>query len=224
MNFIEELNFEFNKIANKARAIEMENYMKNNFPFLGISAPIRQSILKKLIATHKDELITNYRSICKELYQISEREFHYTAIELLHTFFKKDINTEDIKLIYYFLENKAWWDSIDALAKYELGLYLKKFPKKRNLVLDKLCNSKNFWLNRSALLFQLSYKNETDNELLFVLCEQFKESDEFFIQKAIGWSLREYGTYNSNGVVQFVNNTHLKPLSKKEALRKIIKK
>jgi 3-methyladenine DNA glycosylase AlkD len=78
------------------------------------------------------------------------------------------------------------------------------------------------WLNRSAIIFQLDYKVKTNFDLLIAVCEMHKESNEFFIQKAIGWALREYGKYNPKGVKTYVQNTTLKPLSKKEALRKIM--
>lgn len=75
------------------------------------------------------------------------------------------------------------------------------------------------WLNRTAIIFQLSYKEKTNFDLLKSECEKHKHSTEFFIQKAIGWALRDYSRFNPNGVLQYVNSTDLKPLSKKEALR-----
>jgi 3-methyladenine DNA glycosylase AlkD len=52
-------------------------------------------------------------------------------------------------------------------------------------------------------------------------CEKHKISGEFFIQKAIGWALREYAKTNPEAVRNYVNQTNLKPLSKKEALKNI---
>ena len=77
------------------------------------------------------------------------------------------------------------------------------------------------WLNRSAILFQLGYKEKTNFDLLKAECEKYKNSTEFFIQKAIGWALREYAKINPEAVKTFVTNTNLKPLSNKEALKNI---
>ena len=74
---------------------------------------------------------------------------------------------------------------------------------------------------RSFILFQLDYKVKTNSDLLFSLCEKHSTSKEFFIQKAIGWALREYGKTNPEAVKKFVSNTNLKPLSNKEALKNI---
>ena len=75
------------------------------------------------------------------------------------------------------------------------------------------------WLNRSAILFQLSYKEKTNFEILISECEKHKHSNEFFIQKAIGWALRDYSRFNPSGVEAYVNSTNLKALSRREALR-----
>ena len=44
-------------------------------------------------------------------------------------------------------------------------------------------------------------------------------SDEFFINKAIGWALREYSKTDADAVRAFVAETDLAPLSRREALK-----
>jgi 3-methyladenine DNA glycosylase AlkD len=51
------------------------------------------------------------------------------------------------------------------------------------------------------------------------LIQQFADSKEFFIQKAIGWSLRQLGKHQAVVVFDIINNNELKPLSKREALK-----
>ena len=93
------------------------------------------------------------------------------------------------------------------------------FDDTMHSVIERFSNSENMWLNRSAILFQLSYKDKTNFEILKSECEKHKRSNEFFIQKAIGWALRDYSRFNPNGVEAYVNSTHFKPLSRREALR-----
>lgn len=102
-----------------------------------------------------------------------------------------------------------------------MGGYLQQFPTETYEVIERFSNSNNMWLNRSAIIFQLSYKEKTNFDLLKSECEKHKESKEFFIQKGIGWALRDYSRFNPIGVSEYVNSTNLKPLSKREALRKI---
>jgi 3-methyladenine DNA glycosylase AlkD len=115
----------------------------------------------------------------------------------------------------------SWWDSVDFLAKYLLGNYLLQFPEETDSVILKFSNSENMWLNRSAILFQLGYKEKTNFDVLKSVCEKHKTSTEFFIQKAIGWALREYAKTNPETVRNFVSNFNLKKLSEKEALKNI---
>ena len=96
------------------------------------------------------------------------------------------------------------------------------FPEKTYEIIEAFSNADNMWLNRTAIIFQLGYKQKTDFNVLVSECEKHKQSTEFFIQKAIGWALREYGSVNPTAVLDYVNSTNLKPLSKKEAIRKII--
>jgi len=109
------------------------------------------------------------------------------------------------------------------IAKKLVGEYFKIFPNERDKNIEEWLNSDNLWLQRTTLLFQLSYKQKTDVKLLFILIKRLKSIDEFFIQKAIGWSLREYSKVNPNVVEKFIKDNNLSKLSSKEGL-KIINK
>ena len=219
MKFCSDLEADFRKVSNIKLAIPMENYMKNNFSFLGIKTEQRRAIFKSNYEQNKSEVKSNFRAIAWELFQMKEREFHQTAIDLLLKEFKKKYVLEDIQLIEKLIITNSWWDSVDTIAKYILGGYLLQFPSETLKVIERFSNSENMWLNRSAILFQLSYKEKTDFEILKSECEKHKDSNEFFIQKAIGWALRDYSRFNPKGVEVYVNSTNLKPLSRREALR-----
>lgn len=219
MKFCNDLATNFREESNRELAIPMENYMKNNFSFLGIKTERRRAIFKSNYEKNKTEIKSNFRIIAWELYQMKEREFHQSAIDLLVKELKKNYILEDIQLIENLIITNSWWDSVDTIAKYLLGGYLLHFPSETLKVIERFSNSNNMWLNRSAILFQLSYKEKTNFEILKSECEKHKESNEFFIQKAIGWALRDYSRFNPNGVAAYVNSTNLKPLSNREALR-----
>lgn len=219
MNFKEELIKELKANSNREIAIPMENYMKNNFPFLGIKTENRRAIFKAVYEKHKPEIKVYYREITWQLFQEKEREIHQCAIDLIQKEIKKKYNLEDIQFIEKLIITNSWWDSVDTIAKYLVGGYLQQFPKETLKVIEHFSNSENMWLNRTAILFQLSYKEKTNFELLMAECEKHKHSSEFFIQKAIGWALRDYSRFNPNGVKNYVESTNLKPLSQREALR-----
>lgn len=222
MDFITALEKEFKAQANTAQSMAMQAYMKNNFPFFGIPMPQRRAILKSVSITYSAEIKANARSLALQLYDKPQREFHYCAIELLIQNCKRLV-IDDIQWIEQLLLTYSWWDTVDTISKYLLGRYLVQFPEQTNTVIEKFSNAPNIWLNRSTLLFQLDYKKNTNFTILEAVCEHFKESNEFFIQKAMGWALREYSKINPIAVQNYVISTNLKPLSKKEALRIIEK-
>ncbi|MFM7017820.1 DNA alkylation repair protein [Flavobacterium sp.] len=221
MGFCNELEKVFRENANREMAIPMENYMKNNFLYLGIKTDARRALMLQVYNNNKAEVKTHYREICWELFNKKEREFHICAIDLIQKEIKKNYQLEDQVLIEKLLVTHSWWDSVDTIAKYLLGGYLLQFPGELYAIIERFSNSENRWLNRSAIIFQLSYKEKTDFDLLKSECEKHKDSKEFFIQKAIGWALRDYSRFNPKGVLDFVNSTNLKPLSVREAIRNI---
>lgn len=221
MNFIIALENTFQENSNSENAFAMAKYMKNNFPFFGIKTEKRRSLFKEIWKENKQEVVANAREIALELYSKQEREFHYCAIEILIKGLKGNYKKEDIQLIENLIINNSWWDSVDTIAKYILGEYLLEFPLETKNIIERFSKSEHMWLNRSAILFQLNYKQKTNADFLFSECLKQAHSKEFFIQKAIGWSLREYAKTSPEAVKQFVLKNNLKPLSTKEALKNI---
>jgi len=222
MTLIQSLETAFQENSNPENAFAMAKYMRHHFSFFGIKTTERRLILKTIYKENQLEIADNFREVAVELYSKSQRELQYCAIEIIIKQLKGNYKKEDIQLIEKFIITNSWWDSVDTISKYILGEYLLEFPLETGNVIERFSNSENMWLNRSALLFQLGYKQKTNFELLKSECEKHKNSNAFFIQKAIGWALREYAKTNPEAVRNFVTNTNLKPLSTKEALKNII--
>ena len=221
MEFIEDLENAFAEKNNTENAVAMAKYMRNLFSFFGIKTGERRRIFKEIWKKNKNEVEKNSREIALKLYSKPQRELQYCAIEILMKQLKGNYKKEDIQLIEKLIITNSWWDSVDTIAKNILGQYLLEYPLETKNVIERFSNSENIWLNRSAILFQLGYKNKTNAEILFSECKKHAHSKEFFIQKAIGWALREYGKTNPEAVRNFVANTNLKTLSKKEAIKNI---
>jgi 3-methyladenine DNA glycosylase AlkD len=221
MPFISELENTFQENSHAENGFAMAKYMKNKFTFFGIKTPERRSLFTAIWKKNKTEVTANARAIAVLLFEKKEREFHYCAIEILIKELKGKYQYEDIELIKKLITTHSWWDSVDTISKYILGQYLVEFPKSIHLIVTEFSNSENMWLNRSAILFQLGYKTKTNFDLLKKVCLQHQDSSEFFIQKAIGWSLREYAKTNPEAVKNFVAVATLKNLSKKEALKNL---
>lgn len=221
MDFISELDKTLRKNASAEAAIPMQDYMKGLFPFLGIKNEARKALMKPVWQKHATAVKGDFRNIVRTLFEKPEREFQYCAMDVLQKEIKGKFQKDDIVFIERLIVTKSWWDSVDFLAKHMLGSYLEAFPDETPSVIETFSGSANMWLNRSALLFQLGYKRSTKADLLFSECEKHSHSKEFFIQKAIGWALREYAKTDPEAVKAFVARTRLSSLSKREALKNL---
>ncbi len=117
----------------------------------------------------------------------------------------------------------AWWDFVDEIAAHRLGPLLRRYPGPMRRKMLAWSKSKNLWRRRSAILCQLSFKGDTDPELLYSTIEPAIDSKEFFLRKAIGWALRQYAWTNPREVRRFVamNKDRLSTLSQREALKNV---
>ena len=217
-SFIEPLASQLKSLADREKAFFMKAYMKDQFDFFGIQTRERRRVCKNYMKQNavKDE--KELTAIVKELWRLSEREFQYFGIELL-SFHKRIWNRGIIQLFEYCITNKSWWDTVDFIAADCTGPYFKIFPEQVIPVTGRWNSSTTIWLQRSSLLFQKSYKKETDTNLLSAYILNLSSSKEFFVQKAIGWILREYAKTNADWVKKFVTENTLAPLSKREAMK-----
>ncbi|MFM7668301.1 MAG: DNA alkylation repair protein [Bacteroidota bacterium] len=219
---IQVLETEFEKHRNESEAVGMSRYMKNRFTYFGIKKPKRAEIQKEWFSSlPKDFSPDKKRELILELWQKEEREFHYVAMDFIAKWKDSQLTIEDISFLEFLLTNHSWWDSVDTLASNFLGRYLRLFPNQRDSVINSWRKSENMWLRRSCLIFQLRYKSATNFTLLKSLIVDLKHEKEFFIQKAIGWSLREYAKTNPESVRAFVKKSGLQGLAKREALKYI---
>lgn len=218
------LNELFRLHANPRKAEEMERYLKHLFPFFGIQAPTRRSLHKDWLnlATNKAISSSQRWELVQALWLQNEREFHHTCIDWMQTWKKNSWQITDAEQLTWIITNNSWWDSVDTIATYFVGNYVKQFPKEGAELITSYRTSSNMWLNRTAILFQLKYKKETDLQLLFDVCQQFVSNKEFFIQKAIGWSLREVGKTYPEEVKKMVIDLKLSGLARREALRRLV--
>lgn len=216
--YLQSLEKSFVTSANPHEAVKMKKYMKDLFDFYGIKSPIR----KELYKTHKQNfgLIPSDQKdeIVKWCWNSPQREWQYFAMDFLGREAKK-ADEKMIELYEFMILNKSWWDTIDFIAANLVGIYFQIYPDQIPAMTKKWMSSGNMWLQRTCILFQLKYRKNTDTVLLESFIDPLKESKEFFIRKAIGWSLREYSKTNPDYVKEFVKTNQLSNLSHREALK-----
>lgn len=203
---------------NEEQSIQMSKYMRNRFPFLGLKKPERTALSKEFLKNKGKDMTVDWDFIFKS-FDLPEREFHYLAIDYMdrvRDLFKVD----DIENIKKIIMTKSWWDSVDAINR-TVGYLAMKYPKIKDENLLKWAESENIWLIRISIIFQLKYKEKTDTEFLNYVILKNSNCNEFFINKAIGWALREYSKTNRTWVKNFIENNNLSKLSIREASKYI---
>jgi 3-methyladenine DNA glycosylase AlkD len=208
--------------ASPEKAPAMAAYMKNKFEFLGVQSVPRREAMKRFYNIYPLPNSTELPEFCFECFESPYREVHYWAIDVLLK--GAYCNTKGAySTIETLILSHSWWDSVDLLATKGIGRYLKKHPNMVAELIPYYRNHPNIWLVRTAILFQLKYKERTNTALLEGIIMQHCASKEFFIQKAIGWVLREYAKTNKEWVMNGVNRWPLAALSKREALKHLTK-
>jgi 3-methyladenine DNA glycosylase AlkD len=221
-SYLKPLEKQFNQHADAVKAVWMKGYLLNQFEFYGLQAPERSLLCKKHYKQYPIDNGKELETIVKECFGLPQREYQYFAIGLF-AHHKKLWNASSIKTIAYCLQQKSWWDSVDGIASDWIGSYFTMFPEQMIPVTAKWNLSKNKWLQRSSIMFQKASKKNTDTILLSRYILNCAHSKEFFIQKAIGWALREYSKTDPVWVKKFVKENKLAALSEREALKRINK-
>lgn len=219
-NTIEALQHIFNEHANDEKSISMRAYLKDQFKFKGIMKPTRAAAqkewVKNLVATKE----INW-DLVSDLWQIEEREFQYVALDYLVKL-KKQLTAKDMNQMEHLIVTKSWWDTVDLIASHLVGQVALSHPEVIETHLKKWSVSDNIWLSRTAILYQLKYKDKTNTDLLTEFILQNKDTKEFFLNKAIGWALREYSKTNKEWVREFIEQHELHSLSVREGSKYLV--
>ena len=209
----------FEQNEDKENAIAMAKYMRNLFEFYGLATPKRKKLYKDFLKEEKKNKKVDWDFLDK-CYLDSHREFQYLVSDYLITM-NDYLTYDDIPKIKKYIKTKQWWDTIDFLDRVigEIGL---KDNRVDDLMLEWSCDN-DFWVRRIAIDHQLCRKEKTNTELLEKILVNNFGSDEFFINKAIGWALRDYSKTNPLWVREFINKykDKMSNLSIKEASKYI---
>jgi 3-methyladenine DNA glycosylase AlkD len=212
--------------ADPARAPHMQAYMKSTMPYRGVPTPALRALCRQAFAAPRLASRAAWRATVLELWRhAAYREERYAAIELCGHRFYRDFQTlATLPMYEELVVTGAWWDYVDAIAIHRLGELLRRFPAPTTTAMRRWARSEDLWKRRSAILCQLSFKQDTDLELLYECIERAMDEREFFLRKAIGWALREYAKTDPDEVVRYVrrNRARLSPLSQREALRNVL--
>lgn len=194
---------------------QMAAYMRDQFAFLGIRTPVRRQVAKSALTEAKKSGRIDWSFV--ELCWASDfREHHYLAIDYLLTM-SAHLKKADLPKIEQLLLVDPWWDTVDALSGVVAKMVLQEPTLKSDM--SRWSTADSIWLRRSAIIHQLLLKEQTDTDLLRLILLNNLGTKEFFINKAIGWSLRDYAKTDAHWIERFLAgySERMASLSIKEA-------
>ena len=210
-----DLIIDFEENRNELLAESMSKYMQDKFKFLGIRGATRTEIYKKYFPDARKTKTVDWDFV-ESCWNKEEREFQYVVVYYLKAM-QKFLKREDISRLKYLIVTKSWWDTVDLLAKV-VGSLVIRIEGYDQIMLEWSKDS-NIWLKRVAILYQLSLKEKVDKQVLDKILVNNLGDSEFFINKAIGWALRDYSKFNPEWVREFLekNKNDMVNLSLREA-------
>lgn len=218
VDWLKPLDAALRSAACPANVSAMKMYMRGQFEFLGIKRPQQDEIFRAHWRRMGPPSEAWREDLVRQMWAMPYREYQHLAQGVLDRT-RRAYKRADIQLVEELATTKSWWDTVDFLASHTAADIFRRYPDLVIPTVDRWRHSHNFWLVRVCILFQLRYKQHTDWSLLKSLAMQHGTSSEFFIQKALGWALREYSKTNGAAVEGFIESTELRPLTKREGLK-----
>lgn len=187
-------------LADPERAAGQAAYLRDQFPFLGIPTPARREAVRGLLPRQVDWPLID------ALWARPEREFQYVACDHLRAVPLESAMADSLRRL---VTTKSWWDTVDALAK----------PIGRACTPEQMrawARDGNKWARRAAVLHQLGRREATDTELLAEILAANLDSGKFFLDKAVGWALRDYSKTDPAWVRGFLAGNEVSALTRRE--------
>lgn len=210
----------FSALADARKAREMAAYMKTEMPFYGIPKPDRVPVYREIKKRFPVGNQREYKAAVLSLWSQPHREEKYAAVFIAQAW-PRFIAPGMLPLYRRLIVEGAWWDFVDDVAIRLVGMVMLDHRESTSGVMDRWMNDSNMWIRRSAIICQIKHKDQTDERRLFDYCRRRMHGKEFFIRKAIGWSLRAYAYTNPRAVNRFLreHRANLSGLSFREAAK-----
>jgi 3-methyladenine DNA glycosylase AlkD len=219
--FVNAVEHALTPLADETKAQGMKAYLLNQFEFLGLAAPVRRAAVKE-IGKVKWQGSADLLAAAELLWQKLEREYRYTAIDLLRQH-SSQLSVNDLPALQALLLREPWWETVDGLSAVIADVMHAAVQQQPNaaIAMDVWLKNPSHWVRRSAMLHQLGWRLETDTMRLFGYAQQLADEKEFFIRKAIGWALRDYARWNPKAVTNFLleHRAKLSGLTVREAAK-----
>ncbi|NMB66641.1 DNA alkylation repair protein [Candidatus Woesearchaeota archaeon] len=200
MNEVLEIRKKLDELKNEEKAIKIKRYLKSPYEFYGINIPE----LRKISKNYRNLEFDNFLSLFNELFESKNHEEMSLALFLMEYYFNKNPEKSWIFLMNKLNKIKTW-DHADEVATAILGKILLKnltFMKQ----IKEMSKNKNPWIRRIAIVSNLPLIKKNKIELTLIMSEYLVYDEDVYVQKGVGWMLREAGKKDRIGIRNFILN------------------
>jgi 3-methyladenine DNA glycosylase AlkD len=210
--------------ADPTRAAAQQSYMKSSMPFHGLTMPVVRAISREVFADLPPLDCAGWRDRVLVIWRGAKfREERYAALVLAADRRYASCRTPDsMPMLEELVVTGAWWDLVDETA-HLVGDIVKEHPDRMKPLMRAWSQDPDLWKRRVSIICQLSFRKDTDLDLLYGNIERNVDDRDFFNRKAIGWALRSYARTDPSEVARYVreNESRLSGLSRREALKNL---
>ena len=189
--------------ADPEKAGPMAAYLKTDMPFYGVQKKGRTEVFRLVKRAITIDSHDDYRDAVLRLWRQPHREEKYLAIGIARDY-GRFVTADNLDLYRQLVVEGAWWDFVDEVAINCVGIAFLNDRERVRPTIEAWVDDDVMWLRRTSLISPIKHKTETDHEMLFDHCLRRADEPEFFIRKAIGWTLREYAKSEPDRVRDFV--------------------
>ena len=197
--------------------------MKSELPYRGYAAPELKALLRPLLASYEPVDRTAWERTVRALWDgATHREERYAAIAVArHRRARAWLAPESVPLFRHLVVTGAWWDLVDETAQHLVRPALVAHRAELTPVLRAWATDEDLWVRRTAVICQVGLRADTDLDLLEHAIESNLDDQTFWLRKAIGWALRDYGRTDPGWVRAEVlrHGDRMSGLSRREALK-----
>ena len=199
-----ELATELEAGGSEDRAVNEKRYLKSELRHYGVSVPVIRKLARRFAREHKDVSKAELIGLTTELWDRHVYELRKLAVNILAARVEV-LDVSDVDFVEGLLRRSHTWALIDDLSMNVVAPMLSSSPDAER-IRSRWSEDDDFWVRRTAMLALLPrLRRGLDGWDEFAgYADAMLDEEEFFIQKAIGWVLREVSKHSPDLVFEWM--------------------